>query len=248
MVRKLARFAQVVEPVELARLPRGELLRLAEAGEEVAEIQRVLAKTGDNVVGELLRLEPTFYEWDHYPTGDVHDAETGAQYYYHAHAAEERFADEHGHFHAFVRPKLRPRGQPAPGPGRDLLCHLVAISMNAEGVPFRLFTVNRWVTGETWYPAEEALALLDDFAVRLARPSYVTNRWIGACVRLFRPQIVALIQARDRVVGDWRRRYPGRDVLEDRQLEVTSTLQVSVAGQIRAIAAALEKPRSRPKR
>ncbi len=247
MPRKLVRFAQVVEPVELARLPRTELLRLAEAGQEVAEIQRVLGKTGDNVVGELLREETSFYEWDHYPSGDVHDSETGAQFYYHAHAAEERFADEHGHFHAFVRPARRPQGQPA-GHGQDLLCHLVAIAMNAEGEPFRLFTVNRWVTGETWYPAAEALALLDAFEVRLGRPSFATNRWIGACVRLFRPQVVALVQARDRVVADWRRRYPGRDVLEDRQLEVTSTLEVSVEGQLRAVAAALGKTKPRPKR
>jgi len=247
MTRKLARYAQVVEPVTLERLPRAELLRLAEAGSEVAEIQRVLAKTGDNVVGELLREEPNFYEWDHFPTGDVYDAETGAQYYYHAHAAEERFAGEHGHFHAFVRPKLRPRGKPA-GPSQDLLCHLVAISMTAEGEPFRLFTVNRWVTGETWYPAAEALPLLDDFEVRLGRPSWPTNRWIGACLRLFRPQVVALIQARDRVLGEWRRRYPGRDVLEDRQLEVTSTLEVSVEAQLRDVAAALARAKPRARR
>ena len=247
MSRKLARFAQVVEPVALERLPRAELLRLAEAGQEVAEIQRVLAKTGDNVVGELLREEPTFYEWDHFPSGDVYDAETGAQYYYHAHAAEERFAGEHGHFHAFVRPKLRPQGKAA-GPNQDLLCHLAAISMTAEGEPFRLFTVNRWVTGETWYPATETLPLLEDFEVRLGRPSWPTNRWIGACLRLFRPQVVALIQARDRVLGEWRQRYPGRDVLEDRQLEVTSTLEVSVAAQLRDVAAALARAKPRARR
>lgn len=247
MTRKLARHAESVAPVELGRLPRAELLRLAAAGAEVAEIQRVLAKTGDNVVGELLREETTFYEWDHYPAGDVYDGETGAQYYYHAHAAEERFSGEHGHFHAFVRPKRRPAGQ-AVGPGQDLLCHLAAISMDAEGTPARLFTVNRWVTGETWYPAGELIPLLDDFEVRLGRPSWPTNRWIGACLRLFRPQVVALVEARDRVVQDWRRRYPGRDVLEDRQLEVVSSLPVSVESQIRAVTAALARTRPKAKR
>ena len=70
----------------------------------------------------------------------------------------------------------------------------------------------------------------------------------GLDVRLFRPQVVALIQARDRVLAEWRRRYPGRDVLEDCQLEVTSTLEVSLEGQIRAVAAALGRARPKPRR
>ncbi len=53
-------------------------------------------------------------EWAHFPPGDVIDAFTQSQYYYHAHAAEERVAGEHGHFHTFVRPKkLDPTLTPA---------------------------------------------------------------------------------------------------------------------------------------
>src|SRR3546814_14192456 len=69
----------------------------------------------DNLVGELLKNNGTFYEWDHYPPGDVYDHETHGQYYYHAHAADQRFDGEHGHFHTFVRPKGMPPGvRPAP--------------------------------------------------------------------------------------------------------------------------------------
>lgn len=259
MPRRIARFAAIPEPPRLERLTRAELLRMAEAGREMLEIERVLAKTGDNVVGELLRGQETFYEWDHYPVGDVFDEESGSQYYYHAHAADERFDREHGHFHTFVRPK-RPPGVGGPQqareagaarrererPWRDLLCHLVAVSMNAEGKPFRLFTVNRWVTGESWYPATETIAELDRFAIALGRPSWPTNRWIGACLRLFRPQVVTLIEARDRVLKSWRERYPGRDVLEDRQLEIISAMDVAVDRQVGAIQTALAaKSRSR---
>ena len=261
MPRRVARFAAAVEPPRLERLGRAELLRMAEAGREMLEIDRVLAKTGDNVVGELLRGQETFYEWDHYPSGDVFDEESGSQYYYHAHAADERFEREHGHFHTFVRPKQAPGPGPAAAAGtlsgparrererpwRDLLCHLVAVSMNAEGKPFRLFTVNRWVTGESWYPAAEAIRELDSFAIELGRPSWPTNRWIGACLRLFRPQAIALIEARDRVLKSWRERYPGRDVLEDRQLEIISVMDVSLERQVGAIQTALAA-KSRPRR
>ncbi|HSR70967.1 MAG TPA: hypothetical protein VLL72_01180, partial [Kiloniellales bacterium] len=81
---------------------------MAEAGRAVVEAHRVLARTGDNVVGELLRDHDTFYEWDHYPPGDVYDRESHAQYYYHAHPPEQRFPGEHGHFHTFLRPKGMP--------------------------------------------------------------------------------------------------------------------------------------------
>src|SRR3546814_19728922 len=71
---------------------------MAAAGAEVVEIHRVLAKTGDNLVGELLKHNGTFYEWDHYPQGDVYDHETHGQYYYHAHPADQRFEHQHSHF------------------------------------------------------------------------------------------------------------------------------------------------------
>ena len=58
----------------------------------------VLAKTGDNVVSEVLRGVETFYEWEHYPPDDVYDRETHAQFYYHAHPPGERSFAEHGHF------------------------------------------------------------------------------------------------------------------------------------------------------
>ena len=61
------------QAVDLAALPRAELEVMREAGARVLEATRVLANTSDNVVGELLRDSATFYEWNHYPDGDVFD-------------------------------------------------------------------------------------------------------------------------------------------------------------------------------
>ncbi len=245
----MARTAEVLKnyeikpEIDLERLSTEDLELMAEAGREVVEIYRVLAKTGDNVVGEVLRDTGNFYEWDHYPKGDVYDRETHAQHYYHAHPPEQRFPEEHGHFHTFMRPKGMPPGlKPADVPDRpkkddpnDELSHLIAIAMTAAGFPTRLFSVNRWVTGETWYRAEDVCVLLDYFDIGHARPSWPTNRWISAMIRLFKPQIVELLTARDRAVQDWAERRPGTDVFEDRKLEVTSYLDVSVEDQVRAV-------------
>ena len=55
--------------LDMATQPVKRLRTMLAAGEEVIEIQRVLGRTGDSVVSELLRGHETFYEWDHYPKG-----------------------------------------------------------------------------------------------------------------------------------------------------------------------------------
>lgn len=228
-------------------LPRELLERMEAAGAEVLECHRVLRKTNDNIVGEVLRHEGTFYQWQHYPKGDVFDGESNAQYYYHAHPAGER-KPEHGHFHTFLRPKGMPRGikpadvphKDAPKGANDKLSHLIAISMDRPGFPVRLFSTNRWVTGEVWYSAKDVCAMLDRFVIDHTRPSWPTNRWITAMVQLFRPQIESLLYARDEAVESWQARHPDGDVFEDRELEVTSDLEISVDSQVRQIRQALK--------
>lgn len=232
---------------QLSALSRAELWTMHEAGAEVLACQRVLAKTGDTVVGELLRGQGIFYEWTHYPAGDVYDSETHSQYYYHAHPESERTPDEHGHFHTFLRPLGMPPGiRPAPVPDvtppatqNDAISHLVGIAMDRAGLPIRLFTTNRWITGETWYAAEDVVRMLDHFAVEHARPSWPTNRWITAMIRLFRPQIAWLLRRRDQTVAERQAAWPRRNVLEDRDLAVTSELDIDIPEQIYAIEQAL---------
>ena len=239
--------ALITSSVDFAKLPKKELETMAEAGHEVLEIHRILAKTGDNVVGELLRDAGTFYEWDHYPSGDVYDRETHSQYYYHAHPFDERLSNEHGHFHTFLRPKGMPRGiKPAKVPGstlpedpNDHLSHLIAVTMDSAGFPFGLFTTNRWVTGEVWYKAEDVIAMLDRFEIDHARPSWPVNRWIGALLVLFRPQVRELILARDRFVEDWAKDSPSDEVFEDRSLEITSMMRIDLQDQIQKVGRAL---------
>ncbi|MCW5699948.1 MAG: hypothetical protein KIT00_08915 [Rhodospirillales bacterium] len=232
---------------EFAGIPRDRLEDMAAAGAEILECYRLLGKSGANVVSEVLRGEAEFFEWDHYPNGDVYDPETHCQYYYHAHPAGLR-GDEHGHFHTFLRPKGMPEGiRPAPlddftAPkgDNDALSHLIAISMDKYGIPVGLFTTNRWVTGETWYDAEDVIRMLDVFDMDLSYPSLPVNLWITAMVRLFRPGIEALIRARDRTVAAWRSKN-GDGTFEDRDLEVTGHAKISVNDQIEKITAALAR-------
>ncbi len=229
--------------IDLSALGTERLEAMAEAGLEVLECHRVLAKTGNNIVSEVLPREDTFYEFDHCPPGDIHDSEAHAQYYYHAHRE-----GEHGHFHTFMREAGMPAGvhpvaQSEPGYLKerdDRLSHLVAISMDRQGVPIALFTTNRWVTAENWYAAEDVCAMVDRFRIDHAQPSWAANRWVSAMFRLFRPQIVELVERRDAVVAAWQKEHPDEDVFEDRNLGLPSRTEISLNEQIHAIKSALE--------
>lgn len=233
------RAPPLVAPPELeapsfASLPRAKLRAMLMAGAEVLECRRVLGNGGVNLVSEVLRGQGTFYEYDHYPADDVYDRETGAQYYYHAHRA-----GEHGHFHTFMRVSAAKReGSPAgDGPDSDEPVHLIAISMDAHGWPIGLFATNHWVCGGAWLPAEHVIGLLPRFRIDHAYPSWPVNRWIGAMMVLFRPHIEALIRHRDEVISEWARRHPETDVFEDRNLEITGYLPISVEETIREVRA-----------
>ncbi|MDA0220970.1 MAG: hypothetical protein O3B22_15555 [Proteobacteria bacterium] len=223
----------------LESLDRETLSAMLEAGKEVLECYRVLKKTGDNIVGELLRNAGTFYQWQHYPKGDVYDRDNGSQFYYHAHPKSSR-PGEHGHFHTFLRASGMPRGiEPVPYGGdavwplgADSLSHLVAISMDKKGFPTGLFTVNRWVTGDAWYKAQDVSAMVDRFVIDHAQPSWPVNRWITGMVGLYRPLVKDLVRERDAVVAAWREAHPDQDVFEDKNLEITSVADITVERQI----------------
>ena len=121
----------------------------------------------------------------------------------------------------------------------DALSHIVAISMDSAGLPIKLFTTSRWVTGEVWYTAPDVHRLIERFEIDHAQPSWPVNLWITSMVRLFDPQIRALVTARDRVVEAREAEHPGANVFEDRELEVTSEMEIDIDEQRAAVAAAL---------
>lgn len=214
------------------QLTSAQQRQMLQAGFEVLECQRVLDRGGLNLVGEVLRGQGEFVEYEHYPRDDVFDATTASQYYYHAH--RDGLA-EHGHFHTFVRARGRARAIRAARPtearerwpeGDDAISHLVAISMDDGGHPLGLFTTNRWVTGETWCAAGDVIGWLPEFAIGHANPSWPTNRWVGAMIRLYQPFIAGLLRHRDARIAHWIGEHPGIDPLEDRRLDVLGYLPV----------------------
>ena len=232
-----------LEITDFRSLDATQLMQMKLAGEDILECYRVLKKGGMNIVGEILRGQGTFYKLNHYPEGDVFDPESHSQYYYHSHRGQA----EHGHFHTFLRSagmtkNAKPvdyAGDASWPEGDDALSHLVAISMDKMGFPISFFTVNRWVTAESWYKAEDVIDMLPRFKIDHAYLSWPVNRWITAMICLFRPQIDALVMHRDLMIDGWREQYPDVDVFEDRRLEVTGEIEICVEDQLVEVVHAL---------
>ena len=229
----------------LASLSRERLLHMYQAGLEVLECERVLSKVKLNIVGEVLKDQGTFYQMNHYPKGDVFDRETFSQYYYHAHRG---MPGEHGHFHTFMRRGGIPeRLQPVPydgdvewPSGTDTVAHFVGISMDKYGSAIGLFATNRWVTGEAWFKAADMVEMIDSFNVDHAWPSWPTNKWVSNLIHLYRPEVEALLLHRDQMVEYWRQTHPGKDVFEDRDLDMTGQVRVSAKKRVAELGALLD--------
>ena len=208
----------VADKLTELRVSPGEVAPMQAAAAVVAACYRALAARGGGILAEIGVNGGALVDWQRYPAGEVYDPQTHVQYFYHAHPAADRTVREHGHFHTFLRAEgmpvgvaplvlpetavadaVRPPPQAAPlkHGARDEVSHLVAIALDPHGEPIRLFTTNRWVTGETWYRAEDVIRMLDRFTIREVGGPALLNRWIGAMLALFRPQIVALLRQRD---------------------------------------------------
>lgn len=231
--------------------------RAASAAAVVRGCRSELAARGSNVLREVLGCPGEAEDWRHYPAGDGYDLISHAQYFFHRHpGAPERLAEQ-GHFHLFLRAEgmsadaqplllpeaaiakehlpTPPQAAPSKRGSRDEVSHLIAIAVDAAGEPVRLFTTNRWVTGETWYRAEDVVRMLDRFSLDAAEPASFVNFWLTALVRLYHLEIAMLLRERDQVVMDPIRRRRRTDVFEDPKLEITSSLDIDLEARLAAV-------------
>jgi hypothetical protein len=174
-------------------------------------------------------------EFEHYPPDDVIDRVSGSQFYYHAHR-DGGF--EHGHLHLFWHATASGRRRYfRPGRrnwARTEPTHLLAVSLNASGLPVGLFTVNRWVTGGHWFDAATTLSFVERFAPGAVEGHAASCRWLSGFVRLYGPLIEQLLVQRDRRLS---RHADAQRAFDDRRLEVLSHAAIDWAADLDALEA-----------
>ncbi|MEB0137570.1 MULTISPECIES: DUF6969 family protein [unclassified Undibacterium] len=204
-------------------------LRLAwKAAQIVVASVHTLSLQGLQIVQSVL-ADAEFLEWQHYPAEDVRDNRRASQYFYHAHPGLQRPFVEHGHFHLFVHAQslgLRRAGR-APSPA-----HLLAVSMDARGMPTGLFTVNRWVTKGAWLSRQECALGLQHFQIGARHGQRPVNQFLTALLRLYAPQIEHLLIARDEVLAELAHGRSNRQVFADSRYEVLSYLPIDLSTDI----------------
>jgi hypothetical protein len=165
---------------------------------------------------------------DHYPAGGVVDRRRGSQFFYHSHRTGDA---EHGHLHLFWHAtrsgRRRHLGPPdASGTGawkRSAPSHLVAIGLDARGLPVSVFTVNHWVTDGYWFDAETTRRMIRRFVLKGIPGHADSCAWLTAFVRLYEPVIARVLTERDRRLGV----QPCREqALNDRRIEVISAARL----------------------
>jgi hypothetical protein len=181
--------------------PARNLLALLEALED----------RGTSVI-DLVRDGQPDEPWHLYPgERGIFDRHTRCPYYYHRHRA----AHEAGHFHT-VRLFA------------DHTVHAVAISMAPDGWPQGLFPRNLWAIGDA---SESAVALKHSCArfrlqERAGPPPLV--RFVNLLFQAFRPEIERLQKEKIATLARHRAANPGRNVFEDRSLEIRSQVAIDV--------------------
>ncbi|MDN0084946.1 hypothetical protein QU487_19715 [Crenobacter sp. SG2305] len=191
------------------------------AAESLLNIQAAYAGRGQSIALAALAGSRAFVEWNHYPAADIRDKETGAIAYYHAHSASERIKGEHGHFHLFV-PSGGTRGR------RSGYSHLAGISITARGEALRLFTTNRWVTGEDWLPASRLVRMVDSFGLATTGRLAPVARWLTAMTCIYSDSIGTLLEQRDAIMKAHARRHGMETALEDRSIHIITEVPVNV--------------------
>lgn len=197
---------------------------LLHAAHEALGIPLRYAQAGSSLARAAMAGAARCIELVHYPRQDVIDKTHGTRFYYHAHGARRHPDDEHGHFHLFAQ-GIQPGDY----------THLAGISLDPQGQPIRLFTVNRWVTGETWRPAAEVEQALTRFAVQTGGRMAPVARWLTAMVSLYSPQLVRLVRRRDAVMARRSARQGWEALCEDRRLDVVTECRISLSQRIQQL-------------
>ena len=172
--------------------------------------------------------------WAHYPPGDTTNGEAQSRYFYHCHPPGQREEGEHGHFHLFLGKSAMPvEAKPwlSPPPinltkKRANVVHVAALSIDTNGLPMMWFNVNRWVTDEWMYSAEDVIAQLDRFDMVGEQGDALVNEWVTAIVHLCKEEIVSLLYERDAVLAA---QDPSG---QDHAIEVTGSRKIDLAALV----------------
>lgn len=179
----------------------------------VIAIIRDLRKEGSTVIAKTMNGKE--YERDadvHYPNEDsIEDPDTSCQLFFHAHRD-----NEYGHYHTFINDS------------EGHLVHLIMISMDREGKPVALSTLNTWVCGDTYVKGNELKELF--LRYKIAHDLFPDKRialFVENIFLAYHETIFELFEERDRRIQEYIAMYDA-EPFEDESIEVWSRRDIEI--------------------
>lgn len=189
------------------------------------ELAAILVEYGErqaNPVLDVLPADEAFQLNRKYPGDRVRFGQDRWRAYYHSHDSPGNTDDvEHGHFHIFHR--VADEGDIV----RDWT-HVTALAVDNAGQPLRWFTVNNWVTGDTWVPASVLMERLD---VEFNEAGLI-NRWLLAMLGFYREQICNMLAQRDNRLEQLQKDRNREEIFSDRDIYFLSDSPIDLLNDI----------------
>lgn len=159
-----------------------------------------------------------------YPNPILSFSELGLRAYYHCHTSAARPETEHGHFHIFIKIDDKHWS------------HLAGLSMDNLGQPIQWFTVNHWVTGETWETAELLAQCLDKLLKSDKQKLILVEEWLLAMLEFYQQSISFLIKERDQRLNTFVSERTLKAVHKDHAIYVLSQHDINLLNDIETYA------------
>lgn len=215
----------------LKRLTSAELRRTLGAAQFSLQGFTLATTEAGSLIQSWVRGAPVL-AMEHYPPSDVKDPQHGYQFFYHCHRDNGL---EHGHLHVFAHATRSGRKRRVRGENqwvRTAPSHLIAVGLDARGLPVSIFTVNRWVTGGYWLDAPTTLQWLQGLTLRNASAHAHSCQWLEGFIQMYLPVIHRLLTQRDR----WLARQADRTAaLDDPGTEVVSSARIDWASDLQRL-------------
>lgn len=167
-----------------------------------------------------------------YPDPQLSFSNMGLRAYYHCHTASTRPDAEHGHFHIFLRTNVRSDASSE----KTQWSHLAGLSMDSLGQPLRWFTVNHWVTGETWSNADQLEKKLDALLEKESKGLKLIEQWLLAMMEFYKQTLKETLTKRDQQIKTFAQEQGIYKTLQDRSIYLLSHQKIDLFNDMKSLA------------
>lgn len=159
-----------------------------------------------------------------YPQPMLSFSGMGLRTYYHCHPSDSKPETEHGHFHIFL------------SIDDDKWSHLAGLSMDRLGQPLQWFTVNHWVTGETWKSSAILEQQLNQLLYSQRHNLDLVEQWLLAMLEFYKQTLKLLLKQRDQRINELSEKDHLDTVLKNHSIYDLSIIKINLLNDLESYA------------